>query len=58
MKNSRRDFLKATAVSVITSSELIKAETGRARLGRNGQPEMAGKGKTPNKLTRITATCC
>jgi hypothetical protein len=46
MKNSRRDFLKAAAVLGAASSQLIKAEKGRARLGRNGQSETAGQSKT------------
>lgn len=49
MKNSRRDFLKAVAVLGAASGQLINVEKGRPRLGRNGQPEMAGKGDTPNK---------
>ncbi len=49
MKNSRRDFLKAVAVLGAASSQLIKAEKSQARLGRNGQPEMAGESSTPNK---------
>ncbi|MHC4460296.1 MAG: twin-arginine translocation signal domain-containing protein [Planctomycetota bacterium] len=55
MKNNRRDFLKAIAVLGVTSGQLIKAGKGRARLGRDGQPEMAGEGKTQHKRTRITA---
>jgi len=49
MKNCRRDFLKAVAVLGITSSQLINVEKGRPRLGRNGQPEMAGESKTRYK---------